>query len=58
MALKQMGLRSFSGPFDWVVGMTFSERLNLLQSNDPFILDSDEWEYKGNRFEVEAQDIK
>ncbi len=57
MTLKAMGLRSFSGPFDWIGGFSFEERLDFLLSDTQLILDSDEWEYQGNRFEPEPRDI-
>lgn len=57
MILKTRGLRSFSGPFDWIGGFTFEERLDFLLSDTQLVLDTDEWEYQGNRFEPEARDI-
>lgn len=57
MILKSKGLRSFSGPFDWIGGLSFEQRLDFLLSDDQLILDTDEWEYKGVRFEPEARDI-
>lgn len=57
MILKKMGLRSFSGPFDWIGGLSFEERLDFLLSDVHLVLDTDEWEYQGNRFEPEPRDI-
>ena len=57
MLLKSMGLRSFSGPFDWIGGFSFEERLDFLLSDTQLVLDTDEWEYNGNRFEPEPRDI-
>jgi len=57
MILKSRGLRSFSGPFDWIGGLSFEERLDFLLSDTQLVLDTDEWEYQGARFEPEARDI-
>ena len=51
-SLKQVNLRKFSGPFDWIAKYGFSDRVSLIESNF-----KDALNYDDLIFEVEKKPI-
>ena len=44
--LKETGLRQHSGPFDWIAGLPYLEKLTLINNNFAGMLDKNDLEYQ------------
>lgn len=47
--LKEIGLRQCSGPFDWIAGLPYLEKLELISNNFARFLNKDDLEYQDKK---------
>lgn len=47
--LKEIGLRQCSGPFDWIAGLSYLDKLELINNNFARFLNKDDLEYQDRK---------